>query len=301
MIDEGASLKLAYETLLSSTVAEAKARRHLSVELKRTIAGPFEDWSNSHAGRIRSSRSLVESHLQPYEKKFAEVVRLKAHYDDSCRSADSYEDEIAFLKGQPAPQRQRAPSMSRESSTSDAGIDDLDDDTIIPRSGATGSLTAALGRALTIRPRKASGSTSDPASQRDGMTSPHNETVGVALDWSKTTINHLMDRVTGPQTIEAKFEKARREADLAEEKYKQAVEVLDILRLRLEECLAQHYAYVHWCELDRLRAAASVLKSFHTSIASLPKALAASVERAKGALDLVQPEKDIAQTVERLR
>lgn len=51
------------EALLSSAVQESRARQQLADELQRSIAIPFEEWSEAHKGRIRSSKALIESHL----------------------------------------------------------------------------------------------------------------------------------------------------------------------------------------------------------------------------------------------
>ena len=51
------------EALLSSAVQESRAHLQLADELVRAIAAPFDDWSEAHKGRIRSSRALIETHL----------------------------------------------------------------------------------------------------------------------------------------------------------------------------------------------------------------------------------------------
>lgn len=114
-------------------------------------------------------------------------------------------------------------------------------------------------------------------------------------------INSLLERVAGPQTGEARHERARKLADEAEERYKAAVVVLDNLRLALEEALSEHYAYTQRCESDRLKAAASVLRSFHVAVAALPKIVSGSHERVAATLELISPSKDISAVIERRR
>ena len=72
-------------------------------------------------------------------------------------------------------------------------------------------------------------------------------------------------------------------------------------RLTLEEALSEHFAYTHRCEQDRLKAATSVLRSFHSTVSSLPLRIAGSSEKVSSALQLIRPDKDVLAIVERLR
>ncbi|KAM0753052.1 hypothetical protein T439DRAFT_378788 [Meredithblackwellia eburnea MCA 4105] len=366
-IDEGASLKMGLEALLSSAVQESRAHLQLADELIKSIVKPFEDWSEAHKGRIRSSRALIESHLVAYEKKYVEVQTLKTKYDEACRNADSAEDELAFLKGSipnsttsptspsapvpvstatpprplglsskatttastppPPPAKKKSnDGENTEDSLPSIEDDDEDDKTLVDRSGATGgSITAALGRAFTVRrkqlvaaarevtqqaaaipstPPPAGGAAASPAGGKESPSTisfANDPNVGAALDWSKSTFSSLLEKVAGPQTGEGKSDKARRDAEATEEKYKAAVYSLDQLRLTLEEALSEHFAYAHRCEQDRLKAATSVLRSFHATISSLPIRIAGSSDKVTGALQLIRPERDVLAIVERLR
>lgn len=71
------------------------------------------------------------------------------------------------------------------------------------------------------------------------------------------------------------------------------------LSLSLEEAISTHLPYLQRCESDRLRAATSVLKSFHGAISTLPKLIDGSLERVGQALDLCRPEKDLKAIIER--
>lgn len=117
----------------------------------------------------------------------------------------------------------------------------------------------------------------------------------------KRRLNNLLSTVVGPQNLEERLHKALREVSAAEERYKPAVDELDALRLALEETLAANFAYVQRLESDRLRAAASVLKQFHASIAALPKLIDGSLERVGQTLELVRPENDLKGLMERRR
>lgn len=77
--------------------------------------------------------------------------------------------------------------------------------------------------------------------------------------------------------------------------------VAHVHSLSLEETISTHLPYLQRCESDRLRAATSVLRSFHAAIAALPKLIDASLERVGQALELCRPEKDLRAIMERRR
>ncbi|KWU41583.1 hypothetical protein RHOSPDRAFT_22693, partial [Rhodotorula sp. JG-1b] len=67
-LDEGASLRIGFEALLTSSVSEARARERLAEDLEqRTILVPFSSWSASHAHRISTSRTTLFTALDSYE------------------------------------------------------------------------------------------------------------------------------------------------------------------------------------------------------------------------------------------
>lgn len=71
--------------------------------------------------------------------------------------------------------------------------------------------------------------------------------------------------------------------------------------LQLEELLSTHLPYLQHCESDRLRAATSVLKSFHSSFSQLPKQIQQSQERVSQTLELIRTDKDLKLLIERKR
>ncbi|SCV67987.1 BQ2448_108 [Microbotryum intermedium] len=307
--NEGGSLRTGLESILSSTVMEARARWNLAQDLDRNIATPFATWSRSHEGRIASSRNVIDLHLSEWEKAQATASKLKASYDEACRNADEAEDELAHhhLKAPTSPPRS-TPTASRSNSIETKGkerVSEQDDDaksidgadTIdyddVPLGRAT---ISALARRFTVRkpaqPTTAGTETTDSASAVDPK-------VGAALDWSKATISSLIDRVAGPQTGEVRIERARVHAEEVEKRYREAIAQLDTKRLQLEEVYAEHLAYVQRCEADRSKAAARVLKSFHVAVAALPRLIEGSLERVSSTLELLRPEKDVVGIIER--
>ncbi|GAA5883607.1 hypothetical protein JCM3774_002111 [Rhodotorula dairenensis] len=377
-LDEGASLRIGFEALLTSSVSEARSRQRLAQDLESTILVPFSSWSASHAARISTSRTTLFAALESYEAQHALVTRLKAAYDTACRASDLAEDEYNFVTARdelgsahvpPRPDDlpdhlpdaadndddkplglgrepesgtgfglagRRRGAIEEEDSARAARLirDDADgeqDEGLIGRSGATGgSVLGALGRALSVRARSTRTGTGTgagsgapaaaAAAAEQGLDSAERkkredsvtgtglhlptidaQEVKAGLDWSKNKFSSLLSTVVGPQTGLERFEKAKRDADAAEEKYKREVVILDRLRLSLEQSISTHLPYLQRCESDRLRAASSVLKSFHAAISALPKLVDASLERVGQALELCRPEKDLKAIIERRR
>lgn len=179
---------------------------------------------------LAASLTLFTSpgHLIAWEKAHATVLKLKSQYEDACRLADQAEDEYNFSRSAPAPshtpasplsaptplalppikedkgkgkelprppppvQEQRKPLDDDDRSLD--GIDDDDDDAVIPRSGlvgGAGSITSALGRAMTtirrkpIAPATVEGDSQQTSNAQAGFTA--DPAVGKAVDWGKTT------------------------------------------------------------------------------------------------------------------
>ncbi|KAM0793656.1 hypothetical protein ACM66B_001087 [Microbotryomycetes sp. NB124-2] len=181
-----------------------------------------------------------------------------------------------------------------------------DDDTIIPRSGLVGgasAITSALGRAFTVRRTPLQGrpraDSIDRAQAAQSPASPADVTA--AIDWSRAKLNTLFERVAGPQSGEERHERARRAVEEAEDRLKSAVLALDNHRLVLEEAISEHLSYTQRCEVDRVKAVSSVLRSFHIAISALPKLVSQSLERINATLELANPVKDIIAIIERDR
>ncbi|GAA5920366.1 hypothetical protein JCM6882_007689, partial [Rhodosporidiobolus microsporus] len=96
--DDGGSLRMGFEAVLTSEVSEARARQALSEDLQRTILHPFTSWSASHSARLSSSRHTLFAHLSAFESALSGVNKLKGAYHDACRLADEVEDEVLFSR-----------------------------------------------------------------------------------------------------------------------------------------------------------------------------------------------------------
>ncbi|KPV77972.1 uncharacterized protein RHOBADRAFT_50496 [Rhodotorula graminis WP1] len=341
--DDGGSLRIGFEALLTQSVNEGRARQALADDLQRSILTPFSTWSTSHAGRVRSSRAQVDTALTAWERKRAAVEQAKATYDDACRVSAQLEDELSFSRAQGELGSQRAKLPPRPDEVDDTGAPaSAAAAAAAATQGATGVISA-LGRAFSTRrpvaaPRghgrrrvpkgdeSESGDDDDDKLREEdedkvgagqGVFDDDDENEGSAAlkeardkarkVWEerapevKRRLNNLLSTVVGPQNLEERLDKALREVAAAEDKYKVGVAELDALRLSLEETLAANFSYVQRLESDRLRAAASVLKQFHASIAALPKLIDGSLERVGQTLELARPENDLKGLIERRR
>lgn len=95
--------------------------------------------------------------------------------------------------------------------------------------------------------------------------------------------------------------RARREAEEADRAYRIAVRKLDRQRLNLEEHIEEALKTLQRWETDRLRAVKTVLLQFQGTVANLPKALEAPLERSATLIATFQPENDLTALIERYR
>ncbi|KIY52956.1 hypothetical protein FISHEDRAFT_63600 [Fistulina hepatica ATCC 64428] len=105
--DDGASLLMAFRGLQTESNAQAKAHETVAHELQTLVAGPFEDWANGYAVRLRDCNATVlNEYLRSYENAWHEVEKLKSKSIAKTRRADELEDDANFA---PAPARPTSP------------------------------------------------------------------------------------------------------------------------------------------------------------------------------------------------
>ncbi|KZT10072.1 uncharacterized protein LAESUDRAFT_741666 [Laetiporus sulphureus 93-53] len=92
--------------------------------------------------------------------------------------------------------------------------------------------------------------------------------------------------------------RARREADIADREYRVAVRKLDRQRLALEERIEDTLKTLQKWEVDRLRAAKTVLKQYYDVLAEFSKSYVPSLERSSTLIDSYHPEADIKVFIE---
>lgn len=176
---------------------------------QRSIAHPFQTWSQAHAGRVASSRALVDQKLSAWEAQYAKTIKLKTAYDEACRQADQAEDEVRFEGGH-AHQVETATGAKDDQGDDGDHEDDVksedghpfspqaekdeDDDALLPRSGAPRSrarstsgstpgsaIASALGRAFTVRRGRVAAHAAGQAAA-EGKDAAHEHSVGTAAN-----------------------------------------------------------------------------------------------------------------------
>ncbi|EGN96599.1 hypothetical protein SERLA73DRAFT_170049 [Serpula lacrymans var. lacrymans S7.3] len=100
---------------------------------------------------------------------------------------------------------------------------------------------------------------------------------------------------------EPAYVRLRREADDADKTYRVAVRKLDRQRLGLEERIEEVLKTLQRWEAERLRAVKTVLLQYQGTLAHLPKAIDASIERSGTLVAAFQPESDLTALIERYR
>ncbi len=98
--------------------------------------------------------------------------------------------------------------------------------------------------------------------------------------------------VTGSPSIPSELPhvKARKEAKSADERYAEAVEELDVFRLRLEEKIEQGLKLWERWERERTDVVKQVLKQYESVIVNVPVGLKHGIDAIKVAVEAYKPE-----------
>ena len=107
--------------------------------------------------------------------------------------------------------------------------------------------------------------------------------------------------LNNPYPNETPPEKLHRESAEADEKYKQGVRRLDLLRCNLEEAMIDHLKFMERCELDRLKAIKAVILDFSGSISNVIPSLQSTVDNMMLYQETVQPLGDLRYLLENYR
>ncbi|OSX64294.1 hypothetical protein POSPLADRAFT_1065539 [Postia placenta MAD-698-R-SB12] len=95
--DEGASLHVAFRGLKEESIAQGKAHEAIAVELKDTVADPFEKWALGYKDRLKGSKqTMLDGWMLAYEMAHTDVAKLKNDYLTKIRKADEAEDDARF-------------------------------------------------------------------------------------------------------------------------------------------------------------------------------------------------------------
>ncbi|EWC46280.1 hypothetical protein DRE_04451 [Drechslerella stenobrocha 248] len=104
-----------------------------------------------------------------------------------------------------------------------------------------------------------------------------------------------------PRPGETQYDKLKREAMEADEKYKSGVLKLDLIRCNLEESMMDHLKFMERCELDRLKAIKAVILDFSGAISNVIPTLQSTVDTMMLFQETVQPPGDLRFMIDTYR
>ncbi|EPS43158.1 hypothetical protein H072_2910 [Dactylellina haptotyla CBS 200.50] len=104
-----------------------------------------------------------------------------------------------------------------------------------------------------------------------------------------------------PRPGETQYDKLKREATEADDKYKAGVQKLDLIRCNLEESMMDHLKFMERCELDRLKAIKAVILDFSGAIQNVIPTLQSSVDTMMLFQETVQPPGDLRWMIDTYR
>lgn len=302
MITAQAARQVAHTMGTQDAQAHARVARQLDV----LILGPFSEWSKAHAERIRNSWMMIDGSLTAVEQQAEEVAKRRATYESRCWQADEADDDHKFAptyapssnestttdsasSSAPAaaPTSTSAPSTQGETpATKEEGEEadtNITHDTG-PESRVSEAELVKLKRRETLRQqfgfkaRTPSGPVSDTPASSSAKEPSSTATSRLSAYWTLT-----MDRMHDSSALaqvraavsglsEPRHVRLRREAESAEEAYRESVRTLDALRCRAEEVLFHEYRHAQKWEADRVVALQRVLSAYQHAIAPLAPA-----------------------------
>lgn len=107
--------------------------------------------------------------------------------------------------------------------------------------------------------------------------------------------------LNNPHPNETPGQKLRRESKETDEKYREGVKRLDLLRCNLEESMMDHLKFLERCELDRLKAIRSVVLDFSGAISNVIPSLQSQVDNMMLYQETIQPLGDLRYMLENYR
>ena len=124
---------------------------------------------------------------------------------------------------------------------------------------------------------------------------------GNLIKRSNNFLNVVSKALAANPNTEPLHVRTRLDADAADREYRIAVRKLDRQRLGLEERIEDTLKFLQGWEIERLHAVKSVLLQFHGTLANLPRALEAPLERSASHIAAYLPDSDLSALIERYR
>ena len=135
---------------------------------------------------------------------------------------------------------------------------------------------------------------------------PHSPTkatpvAGNLIQRSNNFLNVVSKALAANAHSEPPLVRTRLDAEAADREYRIAVRKLDRQRLGLEERVEDTLKLLQRWEMERLYAVKAVLLQFHGTLANLPRALEAPLERSASHIAAYLPDSDLSALIERYR
>ncbi|KAF3937633.1 hypothetical protein ABW19_dt0207669 [Dactylella cylindrospora] len=145
-----------------------------------------------------------------------------------------------------------------------------------------------------------------PALQRKGtlasMLSPVEEADNLSPESPGNALSDMFNKyLSQPRPGESQYDKLKREATEADEKYKAGVHKLDLIRCNLEEAMMDHLKFMERCEVDRLKAIKAVILDFSGAISNVIPTLQSTVDTMMLFQETVQPQGDLRFMIDTYR
>jgi hypothetical protein len=136
-----------------------------------------------------------------------------------------------------------------------------------------------------------------PASQSLKRSGTIGASLMTALGTAATSVSTL-SAVANERLSETRQQRLSRDVEAAERAYRDAVDRAEHARLALDQAVAVHLPFMQRCEGDRLRHAARAMQAFVAACAPLVRRFQTASEEAATVVGAVQPEADLAATIE---
>lgn len=291
----------AYNTLSSQAIRqlpqamgqEGEHHTRIAQQLQSLILTPFGKWAYAHADRVHASWHKIDAALLAMERQTAETAKRRTVYETRCQQADEAEDDVRFA---PAPNVQSPSSRDAAKTVSESTpsqpeqprvasmplpsmvVSDSPESVRQSTSSVSTDEAQKLKRRETLRQqfgfkprpegepaaRAKEESESNHRRQESRLSSYWSLTMGKVSD--SQTLAQVKAAVTG--LAEPRHLRLRREAEVAEEAYRESVKLLDSLRTTAEQVLFHEYRFAQKWEMDRVTAVQRVLSAFRHAVGS---------------------------------
>lgn len=104
--DDGASLRKAYEGIITEMSEEGKNHVQVAENIRRMVLIPFGKWSDEHRQRVDYSNGVLKNKLKNYERELSEVQKAQKRYFNKCRVLEDLKESELNGEGMSEEQHQ---------------------------------------------------------------------------------------------------------------------------------------------------------------------------------------------------